>query len=237
VQSTAFAAPVGQYAQPEKVLYYPNSLRTTDDSEPSARVQLPTGLVETLTSNFCVVFAGNIGSVQAVDTIVEAAAQLQDLTNVRLVLVGSGSRGGWIKQAIGERHLENLLLPGRFPMSCMAELFRLAGCLLVTLKGDEIFSYTVPSKVQAYLAAGKPIIAALNGEGARIVREAGAGLTCAAEDANGLAHCVRTLNAMSAQERQHLGDSGRRYFMQHCEMGRQAKRLVEIIEQRIGAPN
>ena len=163
----------------------------------------------------------------------EAASCLKDLTNVRFVLVGSGSKSEWVEHAIRERHLENLLLAGRFPASSMAELFRHASCLLVTLKSNEIFSYTIPSKVQAYLAAGRPIIAALNGEGARIVREAGAGQTCAAEDFEGLASCVRALYGMSAEQRQRLGDAGRRYFLEHFEMSDQARRLVQIIGERI----
>lgn len=231
VQSSAFLGPVERYAGRGKVIYYPNSAPAPDlfDSEVPP---LPRALIDTLTSHFCVVFAGNIGAAQAVETIVEAASCLKDLVNVRLVLVGSGSKSDWVKQAILDRHLGNLLLAGRFPMSSMPEVFRHAACLLVTLKSDEIFSYTIPYKVQAYLAAGKPIIAAVNGEGARIVREAGAGLTCAAEDAEGLASCVRALHAMSAEERQRLGESGRRYFFQHFEMCGQAERLVRIIEER-----
>src|SRR5690606_16694035 len=129
------------------------------------------------------------------------------------------------RQAIEERNLSNIILAGRFPPSWMPELFQRASCLLVTLRNEEIFSYTVPAKVQAYLAAGRPIAAALNGEGARIVREAGAGSTCAAEDAAGLAACIRTLRALSPSERQRLGAAGKEYFLEHFEMGRQAQRL------------
>lgn len=231
VQSNAFVRPVSAYSAEDKIVYYPNSLRLPDASDvPSA--QLPRDLVQILTMNFCVVFAGNLGSVQALETIVDAADRLRDLSAVRLVLVGSGSRSGWLEQSIRERRLENLLLPGRFPMSAMPELFNHAGCLLVTLKSEKILSYTVPSKVQAYLAAGKPIIAAIDGEGARIVREAGAGLTCAAEDADGLAACVRKLHALPGEQRRRMGEAGREYFLRHFEMASQAKRLIEIIEQR-----
>jgi len=232
VQSPAFCGPVERYAERGKVFHYPNSIRVPDGTD-SGRAPLPRSLIDTLTSQFCVVFAGNIGSAQAVETIVEAASCLKDLTNVRMVLVGSGSKSDWVGRAICERRLDNLMLAGRLPGSSMAELFSHASCLLVTLKSNEIFSYTIPSKVQTYLAAGKPIIAALNGEGARIVREAGAGQTCAAEDPAGLASCVRALYAMSAEQRQKLGDSGRRYFLEHFEMRGQTERLVQIINGRI----
>lgn len=231
VQSPAFVEPVERFCRRGKVIYYPNSSLALDAPE-SQTTKLPSALSETLRCKFCVVFAGNIGSAQAVETLVEGASLLVDLSDVRLVLVGSGSRLSWVQQAVLDRGLENVLLPGRFPVSAMPELFHRASCLLVTLKGDEIFSYTVPAKLQAYLAAGKPIIAALNGEGARVVLEARAGLTCPAEDSEGLARCVRLLHAMSADERQRLGDSGRRYFSEHFEMRGQANRLVRLIEER-----
>ena len=106
----------------------------------------------------------------------------------------------------------------------------------MTLKRDEIFSYTIPSKVQAYLAAGRPILAALDGEGARVIDEAGAGLTCAAEDAHALASRIRELFQMSAGDREKFGRAGRAYFLEHFEVERQARRLVEIFAQRVDAP-
>jgi glycosyltransferase involved in cell wall biosynthesis len=131
--------------------------------------------------------------------------------------------------------LHNVVLAGRFPPSAMPELFQQASGLLVSLKADEIFSFTVPSKVQAYLAAGKPIIASVDGEGARVVLEAGAGLACPAEDAKALADRIRTLYQLPKETRERMGTSGRDYFMKHYEMENQAKRLLEILEQRMGS--
>ena len=138
----------------------------------------------------------------------------------------------WVRQKKSELGLNNLILAGRFPMTAMPEIYLHASCLLVTLKDAEIFSYTVPSKVQAYLAAGRPIVAALNGEGARVISAAGAGLICPAENALALANCVRMLHAMPESERSKLGDAGRRYFLDHFEMRSQAIRLIEILEKR-----
>ena len=198
---------------------------------------MPPELVETLETQFCVVFAGNIGTAQAVETIIDAAFLLRDLADAKIVLVGSGSRLDWVVQQVHERGLNNVILAGRFPPSAMPDIYRRSASLLVTLTAHEIFSFTIPSKVQAYLAAGRPIIAAVNGEGARVVTDAGAGLTCAAEDASGLAQCVRSLRAMPEVDRNRLGANGKRYFEEHFEMGRQAHRLIEILEQRIAERN
>jgi len=232
IQSKAFQVPVTRYASADKVIYYPNSFdmaQMSGDGEDA----IPDNLANLLESHFCLVFAGNIGKGQAIETLVEAAAYLKDLPDFRLVLVGSGSMLGWVRERQVAEGLDNMVLPGRFPMDVMSQIYRRAAGLVVTLKNEEIFTYTIPSKVQAYLAAGKPIIAALNGEGARVVSEASAGLICPAEDAKALACTVRTLYAMTAIERDRMGAAGRAYFLAHFEMHRQAQRLVEIFEQRI----
>lgn len=229
IQSTAFRKAVERYARHDKIVYYPNSFDVSSSMTEKEPARQLGDLIRILDLNFCIVFAGNLGRAQAVETLVLAARELRDLTDCRIVLVGSGSMLDWVRDQKSSLGLDNLVLAGRFPMSVMPEVFSRAGGLLVTLKSDEIFAYTIPSKVQAYLAAGKPIIAALNGEGARVVTEAEAGLVCPAEDAAALAQCVRRLYAMSEEERARMGAAGYSYFLEHFEMRRQAERLVEIL--------
>jgi len=233
VQSLAFRRPVERYAPRGNIVYYPNSVDASAATAAGAD-PLPAELVALLESNFCVLFAGNLGAAQAVETLVDAAAKLRDLERCRMVLVGAGSMLEWVRERKDALGLDNLVLAGRFPMSAMPHIYRRAGGLIVSLRDEEIFAFTVPSKVQAYLAAGKPIIAALNGEGARVVAESGAGFVCPAQDADGLARCIRALHAMRETERERLGNSGRAYFLEHFEMGRQTDRLLEILHA--GAP-
>ena len=233
VQSHAFVLPVSRYADRGKIVYYPNSVALSGCRSDGVRM-LPPDLTALLDTHFCVVFAGNIGSAQAVATLVEAASHLRDLPAVRIVIVGSGSMLGWVAQRKAEIGLDNVVLGNRLPVEAMPELYHRAAGLIVSLKNEESLSYTIPSKVQAYLAAGRPIIAAVNGEGARVVAESGAGLTCAAEDSLAVAACVRALYAMPESERARMGTAGRRYFLAHFEMNRQAARLVEILQERAG---
>lgn len=232
VQSRAFRAPVARYAREDKIVYYPNSHQDSP-LQPATSTQVPAELLAQLEQNFCLVFAGNLGTAQSVETLVQAAERLRHLPDCKLVLVGSGSMVGWVEEQKALRGLDNLILAGRFPPSEMPQFFSRAAGLLVTLKREEIFAYTIPSKVQAYLAAGRPVIAALDGEGARVIEEAGAGLSCAAEDSVGLAHCIERLFHMSPEAREKLGQSGREYFLANFEMARQSQRLVEILENRI----
>ena len=101
-----------------------------------------------------------------------------------------------------------------------------ASVLLVTLADKEIFKATIPSKVQAYLAAGRPILACLNGEGANLVVEAGAGLAVPAEDASALAEATLRLYRMSAQERDAMGAQGRLYYARHFSHDKLVDQLI-----------
>lgn len=232
LQSRAFFEPVACYANSEKLVYYPNSI----DS------RLGSGVVDPLSDELCleldqhfsVVFAGNIGRAQAVETLIGAAVLLRDEPKLRLVMVGSGSMLDWVRERKREFGLDRLLLPGRFPMEAMPKIFECASALLVSLKDEEIFAYTIPSKIQAYLAAGKPIIASLKGEGSRVLLEAGAGVVCEPESSEALATSIKRLMALPLAEREEMGRAGRTYFNEHFDMGRQVTRMVEIIESRSG---
>ena len=242
VQSEGFVEPVSRYACFDKIVYYPNSFKDNflgENSEvtPINNDVLPSTLTELFENYFCVTFAGNLGTAQSLETIVAAAKKLKHLRDVRIVLVGSGSMLDWLLEQKEEQGLDNLVLSGHFPVDSMPDIFLRSQGLLVTLKREEIFSYTVPSKIQAYLASGRPIVAVLDGEGARIIEEAGAGLTCSAEDVDGLVKSIETLYGMSSAERDEFGYSGRKYFLEHFEMKSQAVRLIELLGQRINSVN
>ena len=232
LQSRAFDEPVAQYAGRGKLVYFPNALDPDSTAVSVSAQGLAPELLDALGQGFSIVFAGNIGKAQAIETLVEAAALLRGETGIRLVLVGSGSMLDWAREQKAQRKLDNLMLPGRFPAALMPRLFDRASALLVSLKSGGALAYTVPSKVQAYLAAGRPIIAALHGEGAKVVGESGAGLVCEPENAQALAACIRGLMALAATERAAMGHNGQRYFSEHFDMNRQAARLVEILQAR-----
>lgn len=232
VQSKAFVTPVMKYAKANKIFYYPNSYRKPTTVEVSES-GLPSDFIDLLERNFCVVFSGNLGHAQSLDTLIDAAIRLKHLSELKIVIVGSGSRLRWLQDQKKQLNLDNVILPGRFPASAMDEIFEKSKGLLVTLTRDEIFSYTVPSKVQAYMAAGRPLLAALDGEGARVIEESGAGLCSRAEDAASLAQNIEVLYNRSPEERDIMGEAGFRYFSEHFEMQGQCQRLVEIIKKRI----
>jgi glycosyltransferase involved in cell wall biosynthesis len=162
-------------------------------------------------------FAGNVGSAQAVEVIVEVAVLLREVKHVQFIVFGQGSRWAWMREQVQALGLSNLHLLGRYPLETMPGLLQKADALLVTLSNEPIFAMTVPNKIQAYLAVGRPILASLNGEGARIIRESQAGLCTPAEDSQLLAAAVIQIYQMSVEDRIKMGANGRRYFESHFD--------------------
>lgn len=211
VQSEAFVPSIEKLGVDRgHIAYFPNSAE--DLYEP---VTLPEDAPERsgLPDGFRVMFAGNIGAAQDFGTILGAAEKLKSYSAIHWLILGDGRMLPWVKAQIEERGLgASVHLLGRHGVETMPRYFSLADAMLVTLKKEPIFALTIPSKVQSYLACGRPIIAALDGEGARVIREAAAGVVVPAEDAAGLAEAVLRMYQMEAGTREQMGSNGLRYF-------------------------
>jgi glycosyltransferase involved in cell wall biosynthesis len=168
-----------------------------------------------LVGKFNVVFAGNMGVAQGLDNLLGAAAKLSDLAALQFVLIGDGVDVQRLKSQVQQRSLTNIKFIDRQPVTQMAYFFALADALLVHLRRDPLFEMTIPSKTIAYLACGRPIITVAEGDAAKVVRDAGAGLTCSPGDPVALASTVRTLFRMSPEERGRMGEAGRRAYLSH----------------------
>lgn len=217
-QSEAFVGAIRPLAGKVPIAYFPNP-GEPPPSDHAPAVNLPAG--------FNVVFAGNLGRAQALGTIVEAATLLSDEPEVRITLFGSGAMEDWIREHVDQRKLGNLVLAGRVPPEAMPGIYRQASALLLTLANNEELSKTVPSKLQSYLSAGVPIIAAAAGEPARVVRDSGGGIVCEPEDAMALAAAIRRLRDTPRERIEAIGRSGRAYYDAHFEPCRLASRLLE----------
>jgi colanic acid biosynthesis glycosyl transferase WcaI len=228
VQSRAFIQPViDKGGDPDRIAYFPNSAEklyqpvvVAEDSE--NRNIMPRG--------FCVTFAGNIGVAQDFGTILSAAEILKKNHDIHWVILGAGRMFSWVQSQVKKRGLEKSVhLLGRHPMETMPEFFALSDCLLSTLKKEPIFAWTVPCKVQSYLACAKPVIAAMEGEGARTISEANAGFTCPPEDPELLARAVLNMYQLSKTEREDMGTSGKKYFDDHFELTNLVTRLERLL--------
>ena len=174
-------------------------------------------------------FAGNVGSLQSVETIVEAARLLQAESNIRIHVVGGGiSLENCKKQAEG---LSNITFHGRHDLSEMPGFYAMADALLITMGKDPVLSATLPGKVQSYMAAGKPVVGAIDGETARLINEeALCGACCGAEDAQSLARIIRDM-AKSPERRRECGENARRYYREHFQKAHFMAELERVLKE------
>jgi len=154
---------------------------------------------------FNIMFAGNMGRAQGLETVLDAAAILVDHRDVQFVFVGDGVAESQLRAQAEEKQLTNVRFLGRYPAAEMPKLYAMADVLLVHLKNDPLFRITIPHKIMVYLAMGKPVLAAVLGDAADVVKNTGAGFTCPPEDANALAEAVLTFFQLSEEERRAMG--------------------------------
>lgn len=229
VQSEAFVAPIRALGVSQsRIVYYPNSAE--DFYRPVARAEAR--IPVSLPAGFRIMFAGNVGAAQGFETVLAAAAELRDRPDIHWIVLGNGRMLPWVREEVARRGLGGTVhLLGQFPAETMPSWFAHADAMLVSLRADPVFALTIPAKVQSYMACGRPIVASLDGEGARVVADAGAGVAAPANDAAALARRVLELYRMPASEREAMGARGRAYFEQHFERSALVNRLVAIMEE------
>ena len=156
------------------------------------------------------VFAGNIGTLQSVDTIIEAAEILKDNKPLLFHIVGGGIAR--LQNKVKEKNLENVIFYGRRPVEEMPKFYSMADAMLVTLTGDPLLSLTLPGKVQSYMAAGKAIIGAIDGETKTIVEEAQCGFICESGDFKALAESILKFCRLCNEDRKQMEINSRNYY-------------------------
>lgn len=176
-------------------------------------------------------FAGNVGQAQSVITIVEAAALLVDEPEVAFHVVGSGSQLASCEARADELGVRSVTFHGRRPLEDMPAYYSASDAMLVTFEDSPMATYTLPRKATTYLAAGKPILAALSGETKRVIDEAGCGLTCGTADAWGLAEIVRQFAALPVDSRERMGAASRSYYQKRFTKERFFERLESLLSQ------
>lgn len=186
---------------------------------------------------FTVVFAGTIGPAQGLDTVLEAAEQLRSRPDIHILVIGAGLEAARLREEVTARGLPNVSLQPRRPMHEIGEVLGRADALLVHLRDDPLFAITVPSKTQAYLLAGRPILMGVRGDAADLVERAKAGLTFTPGDADDLVRTVLELQAMSQQDRDELGANGSAFYAQHLSLAVGSSRFDQVMESaRLAKP-
>ena len=224
---------------PDKIRVIPNWCLEADlksaPSAPDLAVRLG------MDNRFNVVFAGTFGLAQRLDTVLDAASLLQNaFPAVQFVLLGTGVDDERLRQRVATERLANVRFLGWRPPSEAGQVIALADVLLAHLKDDPLFAITVPSKTQAYLAAGRPIIMAVRGDAAEMVTAARAGLTVKPEHPRALADAIIALYSMPESEREAMGRNGQSYYAAQLSLAAGVDRFEEVLSsvaKASGIPN
>lgn len=168
---------------------------------------------------FNVVFAGNIGKAQALDAVLDASKRVAEkLPKVQFVFIGGGIEVDLLKGRVNRESLNNVIFLPRRPVAEIGSALCMADVLLVHLQDDSLFEITIPSKIQSYLAVGRPILVAVRGDAAQLVEKADAGIACIPEDAESIASAVEKLVNLSQEEREEMGKRGARFYQQELSI-------------------
>ena len=175
-------------------------------------------------------FAGNIGAVQDVECIIKATARLPGELPFKVHIVGAGSNLNACKQLVEQLSLQNkVVFHGRHPQSQMPRYYKMADCMLLTLRGGDMIGETLPAKAQSYLSVGKPIVGAIDGAGREMIIEADCGEGVPAGDNEALAAAMRRVIEHPAVYRQ-KGQNGRRFFEENYTKALFMQRLMALLQ-------
>lgn len=181
--------------------------------------------------HFTLVYGGNLGPAQQMGHVINAAAILaRERPDIQIVIYGSGLDEEQLHLQVETMRLTNVRLSGRISSSDIAMEFSRADALLLHLGTDPLFAMTIPSKTQHYLAKGRPIIAAVNGEAAQLLRDSGAALVVSPANPEMLASAIMTMADMPRGKREEMGQAGLNYYERHLSFSHGTRRTIALLE-------
>jgi colanic acid biosynthesis glycosyl transferase WcaI len=220
---------VSRGADPEKVSVIYNWAE--EASAPASRAPLAYHPAD----RFRALFAGNMGAAQGLSTLIEAAAIVEnERPDVAFYFMGSGIEVGALR-AQAEACARNVSFVPRVPLEQVHSYLTEADCLMVHLRPDPLFAITIPSKTQAYLYAGRPVLMAVEGEAADLIEGAGAGLAARPGDARDIADKIIRLRDAGPQARMAMGERGRVFYDQNLSFARGVAATASLFQALRGA--
>lgn len=225
ISSRSFERSIAEYGDySNKVVYYPQWADGNDGVEkaPENAPIIPDG--------FKLMFAGAVGEAHGFECTMQAALLTKEHKDIKWIIVGDGRRLNWVKSFIKENELEDTVFTlGRFPADTMPWFFKQADVMLVTLNDDPLFKLYAPAKISSYMAAAKPIVAVLNGEGTEVIKAAECGWALPAGDAEGFANLAIELSQMDKSPLKEKGLNAAKYYDENFVKEKCLKRLDELM--------
>ena len=173
-------------------------------------------------------YAGNIGSVQSIEIIVEIAKKFKKNKYISFEIIGSGSRVNNIKDLIKKYKLKNIIVKSSKNYLQIKKEFHKADVLIATLKKHKLSEKTIPSKIQAYMSSGKPILCTIEGESSKLIKQANCGFICK-NNLKSLNKTIIKINKSKKSTLKKLGDNGKKYFLKKFTVDKVTYNLKKIL--------
>jgi len=182
-------------------------------------------------NKFNIVFAGTMGIYQGMDTILDAAQILgHEYENIQFVLIGGGTEVERLKERALQMNLNNVKFLGRIPKDIINSVLKLADVFLVHLIRHPMFSITIPSKTQAYMSSGKPILMGVEGNAADLIQEANCGLIFEPENVKSLIDAISRLYILEKSLFLEMGERGLRFYQKHLCFEKGVERFIKLFQ-------
>lgn len=184
-----------------------------------------------VSDRFTIVFAGNMGKAQALDAVLDAAEIVRKKTSdICFVFIGGGVEVEHLKSLAHAKKLHNVRFLQAVPMAEIGGVLEKADVLLVHLRKDPLFVATIPSKTQAYMAVGKPLLMAVDGDAAQLVKDADCGVIAESENPESIADAAIKLYSISYSERSAMGDRGRKYYESYLSLSAGVDKIANVFK-------
>ena len=210
-----------------KTLYVPQAAEKIYETEIQDKA-----LQKRFRGKFNIVFAGNINPAQSFETVLDAAklVKAQGYKDINYIIIGEGMSKKWLMEEVMRLGLKDYFsFEGFKPVAEVPKYQTLADALIVALSQSSLFEYGIPAKVQSYMASGKPIVGAMDGEGKHLINNTGCGICVDSGNSSGLAAAIIKLVEMEPRERIKMGSRGRKYHFKHFERDYNLNRLIEFV--------
>ena len=191
---------ISDYADPK--IFYP--MKYNDDLAMKYKLK----------NKFIIMYAGNIGKVQGIHHLINAAGKFQKNSNIHLVLIGDGTELNILKKLVSEKQITNVSFISKKPMNKISQYLALADVLILHLIENEVFKMQMPSKLIAYMAVQKPILCAFEGTAAKIVKNTNSGITCKSSDEDEIFFQMKKMLEMDRSILDEMGRNARSTYLE-----------------------
>jgi glycosyltransferase involved in cell wall biosynthesis len=205
---------------------------TREPAESAPRLAVPKNMKDL--RGLKVLYAGNVGPAQALDSVLDAAHMLQSdgqSETATFCILGSGLALDALKYKARSLNLENVVFLPRVPPAEVEAYLAAADVLLMHLRDTPLFALNIPSKVQAYMLAAKPILMGVRGEAKKLLIDVQAGVSVPPENPRAMADAVLLLAAMPPDERDDLGENARAYYWRELSMEKGMAKFMAVFDK------